>query len=104
MSHGLNFNRGSNGWFHIKIVFNFSRFKPARTKWKPVFGGFETRLNFIKFGHRPILVNKGADKLLAKHICFVTSSNTLKYATISSLYSTGFRVLSVIYNPYIIEA
>ena len=34
----------------MKIVFNISIFKPALLK--PVFGGFETRLKFIKFGPR----------------------------------------------------
>ena len=32
----------------LKIVFNVSRFVSAQLK--PVFGGFETRLKFIKFG------------------------------------------------------
>ena len=36
-----------------KVVLNFSRFKPRGPQLKPVFGGFETRLKFIKFVHRP---------------------------------------------------
>ena len=37
------------GWFHLKL---YLIFQDAGAQLKPVFGGFETRLKFIKFGHR----------------------------------------------------
>ena len=37
------------GWFHLKLYSMF--------QLKPAFGGFKTRLKFIKFGHSPSKFN-----------------------------------------------
>ena len=47
LSRSWNLSVGSN---KVEIVLQFSRFKGVQLK--PVFVGFETRLKFIKFGHR----------------------------------------------------
>ena len=39
-----------HGWFHLKLYYSFKI--SAGAQLKPVFGGFETRFKFIKFGLR----------------------------------------------------
>ena len=49
LSHGLNLRRGSNhGWFHLKLYAMFQDLSQCSNETG--FGGFETRLKFIKFG------------------------------------------------------
>ena len=42
-------------WFHLKL---YSMFQDLSTQLNLVFGGFETRLKFIKFGLRTPNLNK----------------------------------------------
>ena len=41
------------GWFHLKLYSMFQDF--SWSSYKIGFGGFKTRLKFIKFGHRFLL-------------------------------------------------
>ena len=71
----------------LKIVLNFLRFRPAlNLNW--VFGEFETRLKFIKFGH-------GFTKLGIT--CIIVSSKFLLISFTSSL-SYGFLSIIIAVN------